>query len=140
MRPDGLIAIVGTGLTQELDDAVPEHPREFWTQVLWCLHPAPWWRRHWERTGIVAVEHADTLADGWRLWLDRQRAVAPDNQTEIKTLEADRSRHLGYIRVTARRRGEAELEDYCWPDTLRSSRDEHARTPLLGGERPSPAL
>jgi ferric-dicitrate binding protein FerR (iron transport regulator) len=45
----------------------------------------------------VAVERADTLADGWRLRLDWQRAVAPDNQTESKTLEADR----GYIRVTA---------------------------------------
>ncbi len=55
----------------------------------------------------MAVERADTLADGWRLRLDWQRAVAPDNQTESKTLEADR----GYIRVTARRRGEAELED-----------------------------
>ena len=85
-----------------------------------------------------AVEHADTLADGWRLWLDLQRAVAPDSQTESMTLEADRGHHLGYIRVTARRRGEAELEDCCWPDTLRSSRDEYTRTPLLRGESPSP--
>ena len=109
----------------------PEHLRGFWTQDLWCLHSAPWWQRHWERTGIVSVERADTLADGWQLWLDWQRAVAPDNQTEIETLEADRGRYLGYVRVIARRGGEAELEEYCWPDTLRSSPDEYTRTPLL---------
>ena len=29
VKPDGLIAIVGAGLTQEVDSAVPEHLRRF---------------------------------------------------------------------------------------------------------------
>jgi len=38
------------------------------------------------------------------------------NAAEIKTLEADAGRYLGYVRVVGRRRGEAKLEEYCWPD------------------------
>jgi hypothetical protein len=79
----------------------------------------------------VSFERADTLADGWQLWRDWQRAVARDNQSELETLEADRGRYLGYVRVIARRRGKAELQEYCWPDTLRSSPDEYTRAPLL---------
>ena len=60
---------------------------------MWCLHSAEWWRRHWERTGIVAVEGADTMPDGWRAWLDWQQAVAPDNSVEIRALEADRGQY-----------------------------------------------
>jgi hypothetical protein len=41
------------------------------------------------------VELADTMPDGWQSWLDWQRAVASDNATEIKAVEADRGRYLG---------------------------------------------
>ena len=73
----------------------------------WCLHSAAWWARHWGRTGILDIEVADTLPDGWRLWLDWLRLVAPDNATEIRALEADAGSYLGYVRVVGRRRAEA---------------------------------
>ena len=57
---------------------------------LCCLHSAAWWRRHWERTGILDIDVADTLPDGWQLWRDWQTVVAPDNAAEIQALEADR--------------------------------------------------
>ena len=50
------------------------------------------------------IEVADTMADGWQRWLDWHRAIAPDNAAEIKALEADRGRYLGYVRVVGRRR------------------------------------
>lgn len=67
-----------------MDGPVPAHLREWWTADLCCLHSAAWWRRHWDRTGIVDIEVADVLSDGWRLWLDWLRLVAPDNGTEIR--------------------------------------------------------
>jgi hypothetical protein len=39
------------------------------------------------------------------------RFVAPDNKAEIKALEADRGKYLGYVRVVGRRRAEANLSD-----------------------------
>ena len=103
MKPGGQVAIAGAGLTRELDGAVPEHLRDWWTADLWCLHSADWWRRHWGRTGILDIEVADTLPDGWRLWLDWLKLIAADNTTEIRALEADAGRHLGYVRVVGRR-------------------------------------
>jgi cyclopropane fatty-acyl-phospholipid synthase-like methyltransferase len=112
VKPGGAVGIAGAGLVREIDGALPEHLREWWTQDLWCLHSAAWWRRHWERTGIMAVELADTMSDGWQLWLDWHRAIAPDNEAEITALEADRGRYLGYVRLVGRRQGQAKLGDH----------------------------
>jgi SAM-dependent methyltransferase len=111
VRPSGLIGIAGAGLMVEIEGDVPGHLQSWWEPSMWCLHSAGWWRRHWERTGIVDVECADQLENGWRFWLDWQRAIAPTNTLEIETLEADRGRHLGYVRVVGRRREDARLDE-----------------------------
>ena len=105
VKPGGVVAIAGAGLTREIDGPVPDHLREWWEPSHWCLHSADWWRRHWERTGILDVELADTMHDGWRLWLDWQRAAAPHNAPEIAALEVDAGRSLAYVRAVARRTG-----------------------------------
>ncbi len=120
VKPGGQLGIAGAGVMQEIEGSVPEHLQAWWAQDFWAFHSADWWRRHWERTGIVDVAVADTLPDGWRCWLDWHHAVAPDNATEIRALEADAGRYLGYVRLVGRRRDGVKLEDYCWPDTLRS--------------------
>jgi SAM-dependent methyltransferase len=130
VKPGGPIGIAGAGLVREIEGEVPDHLRAWWTQDLWSLHSAAWWGRHWGRTGIVQVELAGAMPDGWKLWLDWHRAVAPDNATEIKAIEEDRGRFMGYVRVVGRR-GEAKLEEYCWPDTVRSFPVQYTKKPLL---------
>src|SRR3954468_10198984 len=44
VKPGGFLGIAGAGLVREIDGAVPEHLRAWWTQDLWCLHSAPWVR------------------------------------------------------------------------------------------------
>lgn len=110
LKPGGQLGIAGAGLMQEIDGPVPEHLRAWWTPDVWCLHSADWWRRHWERTGIVEVQQADTLPDGWQFWRDWLRAVAPDNHVELQALEADQGRYFGYVRAVARRT-ELKLEE-----------------------------
>ena len=129
VKPGGPVGIAGAGLMREIEGPVPEHLREWWTADLWCLHSAAWWRRHWERTGILDVEVADTLPDGWRFWLDWLKLVAPDNATEIQALEADAGRHLGYVRVVGRRRAEAQLLE-----PIVSVPTQYAKKPLLRDE------
>jgi SAM-dependent methyltransferase len=131
VKPGGPIGVAGAGLVREVEGALPDHLQEWWTQDFWACHSAAWWRRHWERTGIVDIELADTMPDGWKFWLDWQKAVAPDNATEIKAVEIDAGRYLGYVRLVGRRRGEAKLEEYCWPDTMRSFPPEYTKKPLL---------
>jgi cyclopropane fatty-acyl-phospholipid synthase-like methyltransferase len=110
LKPGGVIGIAGSGLVQEIEGALPEHLREWWEPGLWCLHSAGWWRRHWERAGVLDVEMADTMPDGWRVWMEWQRTFCPENLAEIKAVEADRGRTIGYVRVVGRRRADVPLE------------------------------
>jgi SAM-dependent methyltransferase len=129
VKPGGPIGIAGAGLMHELDGPVPAHLREWWAQDQpWCLHSADWWRRHWDRTGILDIEVADSLPDGWRFWLDWLRLVAPDNATEIQALEADAGSNLGYVRVVGRRKAEAPLFE-----PVVSVPAQYVKKPLLRG-------
>jgi SAM-dependent methyltransferase len=117
VKPGGIIAIALAGfveeLPDELPDEVPDHLAE-WLKAepsLRSMHSAGWWRRHWERTGIVDIELADSMPDGWKLWLEWHKTVAPDNHGEMQILEADRGQNLTYNRVVARRRPDVGLED-----------------------------
>jgi SAM-dependent methyltransferase len=131
VKPGSQIGVAGAGVVREIEGPVPVHLQALWTQDFWAFHSAARWRQHWERTGIMKVEIADTMPDGWRLWIDWQRAVAPDDATEIQAVEADGGRYLGYVRMVGRRRGQVKLEEYCWPDTLRSFSPQYTKKPLL---------
>ncbi|MBN1858976.1 class I SAM-dependent methyltransferase, partial [Candidatus Bipolaricaulota bacterium] len=80
VRPGGQIGIVVPGFMQNIDGKLPEHLRPFWAQECWSWHTIDWWRWLWARTGLVSVETADSLADGWRLWAAWEHAAhAIDN-------------------------------------------------------------
>ena len=130
VRPGAQLGIAGAGLMREIDGPVPQHLRGWWEPSLCCLHSPEWWRRHWERTGIVSVEEASTLPDGWQRWLDWQRVVCPDNTTELQAVEADGGRYLGYARVVGRRRADTPLEE-----PIVSIPTSYAKQPLLREER-----
>jgi cyclopropane fatty-acyl-phospholipid synthase-like methyltransferase len=130
LKPEASLGVAGAGLMNEIEGPVPEHLRDWWSADLWCLHSAAWWRRHWLRTGILDVELADTLADGWRLWRDWLLVVAPDNDTEIKAVEADAGRHLGYVRAVGRRRADAQLTE-----PIISVPTQYTKKPLLREQR-----
>lgn len=113
VKSDGVIAIAGAGFLKEVTDEVPDHLAA-WLKAepaVHCLHSAAWWKRHWLKTGVVDVELAESMPDGWKLWLDWHRTIAPDNELEIRTVESDAGRNLTYYRVVARRRRDAVLAE-----------------------------
>jgi SAM-dependent methyltransferase len=130
VKPGGLVGIAGAGVVKDIEGgAVPEYLGAWWTQDQgWCLHSAAWWRRHWEQSGIIDIAVADTMPDGWQRWLDWHRAIAPNNRDEIQALETDRGRYLGYVRLVARRRTDARLQD-----PIVSVPVEYRKAPLLNG-------
>jgi len=130
VKPGGPVGIAGAGLMREIEGPLPEHLREWWTQDCWCLHSAEWWRRHWQRTGILDIEVADTMPDGWQRWLDWHRVIAPDNAAEIKALESDRGDYLGYVRLVGRRQGDVKLADH-----VVSLPAQYTKQPLLRREQ-----
>jgi SAM-dependent methyltransferase len=110
-KPGGTIGIAGAGLMRELDGPIPDSLKAWWEPSMWCLHSAAWWRRHWERTGILEIELADSMPEGWQLWLQWQKTVAPENHVEIHAVESDQGSWLGYVRAIGRRRPDAKLDD-----------------------------
>ena len=135
LKPGGVLGVAGAGVMQEIEGSVPDHLRKWWEPNMYCLHSAAWWQRHWERTGILSIEVADTLPDGWRLWRDWQAVVAPDNAVEIQAVEADRGSYLGYVRLAGRRLADARLDE---PIVSVAPR-EYAKKPLLRSSQESEA-
>ena len=119
VKPGGQLAIVGAGLVREMTLPIPKHLNKWWTPDMWCLHSADWWREHWEQTGIVEIEVADALDDGWKFWSNWHRTWCTHNTIEIDAVEADAGRFLTYNRVIARRRPDVKLEEFVWPDNVR---------------------
>jgi hypothetical protein len=117
---------------QEWDGETPAHLRQWWaSDCAWCLHSPAWWRRHWERSGIVDVETSDAMADGWKAWAYWHRLNWPDTVLEIGAVEEDAGRFLGYNRMVARRRADARLEPFIWPDATRSMPFSYEKVALL---------
>lgn len=97
--PGGPIAIVVPGLLQEFDDEVPAHLQPFWDPAFASWHTAGWWRRHWQKAGLVNVELAEPLPGGWKLWLRWQEAM-----DRVGLLAADQGRYISFVRMVARRK------------------------------------
>jgi len=129
VKPGGPVGIAGRWAGAGDRGPLPEHLRAWWTQDLWCLHSAAWWRQHWERTDIMDIELSDTMPHGWRLWLDWHNVIAPDNKSEIKALEGDRGSYLGYVRLVGRRNGQTKLADH-----IVSVPAKYTKRPLLRRE------
>jgi hypothetical protein len=110
VKPGGQIGIVVPGFMQEISSSLPEHLLPFWAQECWTWHTVEWWQRLWSRTGLVEVQLADCLADGWKLWLQwkKARRAAGDNsrgvESDIQVLEADAGQYMGFIRMVAERK------------------------------------
>ena len=126
LKPGGVLGVAGAGLMQEIESSPPGHLREWWEPSMCCLHSAEWWQHHWERTGILDIDRADTLPDGWQWWRDWLTVVAPDNVVELQALDADRGRYLGYVRCVGRRRAGARLDE-----PIVSIPSGYAKKPLL---------
>jgi cyclopropane fatty-acyl-phospholipid synthase-like methyltransferase len=109
LKPGGRLGIVCPGLPEF--EAMPETLKAWWEWDFCCFHSPDWWRRHWSKTGLGAVETADWMPDGHSLWLDWYRATLPlltgfhakSTTDGIAMLEADTDRLYGFVRAVARR-------------------------------------
>jgi SAM-dependent methyltransferase len=114
LKHSGQIGIAVPGLVRDFGGTVPEHldrrqrsGSTFWAEDCWSFHTVEWWRHLWNRSKLVEVEHADLLAEGWRMWLEWEKTIvaAGANQfpADDEALEADQGRYLGFVRMVARR-------------------------------------
>jgi len=113
VRPGGQIGIVIPGLVRDFNGPVPAHltqPQKngglYWVNEPWAFHTAEWWCNHWAKTGLVDVELADTLKNGWQDWLQFEKAsnlTRTNISSDEGALERDGGRYLGLVRMVGRR-------------------------------------
>jgi cyclopropane fatty-acyl-phospholipid synthase-like methyltransferase len=116
-KPGAQIGIVVPGVVREFDDP-PANLRRFWAREweLWSFHAPEWWRGHWAKTGLVEVEVADLIPEGWRHWANWDEAslelgFVPERFAAglpewIEMMRTDAGRNLGLTRLVARREAE----------------------------------
>ncbi|NSW91880.1 MAG: methyltransferase domain-containing protein [Firmicutes bacterium] len=106
--PRGIIAVALPGLMKEFEDGVPEHLKDFWGQDCWNWHTCDWWKKLWDRTGLVNFLTADILPDGcsmyarWKQAQDEAGKNPWPKDTEI--LKRDAGEYVGFIRLVAEKR------------------------------------
>jgi cyclopropane fatty-acyl-phospholipid synthase-like methyltransferase len=112
IRPGGRIGIVVPGLVRELPEGPPETVRPYWEWDFCSFHSPEWWRKHWAKTGLVEIEVADTLANGWQVWAEWSECCAEVGAgfvsaaaREAEMLRLDQGQVFGFTRVVARRPG-----------------------------------
>lgn len=115
VRSGGQIGIVVPGLRADFEGDPPPHLATKWREHwdFWSFHSPEWWRRHWNKTGLVAVEAAELVPDGWRHWLSWDEASLELGYVSgefaefvaewIDVMRTDNGRNLGFTRMVARR-------------------------------------
>ena len=115
LKPGGQIGIVIPGLAREIAGLVPEHLAKtrgngisVWEDDWWSFHTTDWWQRHWDKMSFIKDVKADLLPDGWRHWLQFERAALLTEKVSRKTdtavIEEDAGRYMALIRVVGRRK------------------------------------
>lgn len=110
LKPDGVLAVAVPGVREELEVLPPGHLAEHWSWDFCSFHSPGWWRRHWERTGLVQVVHDEWLPNGRDLWLRWERALTaraaerglPRDRRDEQLLERDTDGLLGFSLIAAR--------------------------------------
>jgi SAM-dependent methyltransferase len=132
LRPGGQIGIVTPGLVEEIEEPPPhllrpqKNGRVFWEPDCWTFHTPAWWRRHWERSGLVEVELAEPMPDGWRHWAQHERAVEASGlgvfPSDEEVLLEDAGRTICLLRVVARKEQAAPKGDmpHVWEPAFAS--------------------
>lgn len=104
LAPGGSIGIVGPGLLIEPGDPLPPYLASRWHPDFCAFLSPTWWRTHWERTGLVTVDVADTVPDSgadWLRWLEACDLVGRGHEPDAELLRADVDTLLGFTRVAA---------------------------------------
>jgi len=104
LKPGGRLGIVVPATTTDLEET-PPHLAALWGWEFWTFRSPDWWRSHWARSGLVDVEHADLMRDGWQHWVQSDRGSGYDVQAPERAAAVveDGGRTLGFSRVVARR-------------------------------------
>ena len=111
VRPGGHVGIADVAFTREIADAADAPPflRGAFARHWSFVHSVEWWRRQWERTGLVEVVAAGPLPESRRLLRRYALGRAATGRTDeiARAALEDDERLLVLFRLVARKRRNA---------------------------------
>jgi cyclopropane fatty-acyl-phospholipid synthase-like methyltransferase len=98
IKPGGFIGLVDLAFTRELRsiEEAPEYLRPQYAKHWSYVHSVEWWKLHWEKTGLVDVQHAEVLPQSDDLLIDYVLGRPPE-QDEDSIMRAVPRDHEGLI-------------------------------------------
>jgi SAM-dependent methyltransferase len=107
LKPGAYIGVVDGCYSREIDRAeqLPLELRAAWKADWWGLHTPDWWRRLWERTGLVDVLVAERIPES-QLIIEDYIAPYRDDPSEaevIALMTAEEGHLYGEFRLVGRR-------------------------------------
>jgi cyclopropane fatty-acyl-phospholipid synthase-like methyltransferase len=108
VKPGGHIGVVDIGFRREIDGIAdaPDFLREHYPTHWSFVHCTEWWRKHWEKTGLVEIVCAEFLEDSENLlgeYVNQRQLTAPLNPI-MWAVPRDNDGLLALFRLVARKR------------------------------------
>lgn len=101
LKPGGQIGIVVPGLYKEFIGGIPDYLKSLWHPDFLSWHSPDWWKKHWNQTGVVTVQLADTFDnnEGYNMFKKFGLIINGGD----KLIEADQGRNISFVRVLAQK-------------------------------------
>ena len=117
IKPGGYIAIVDVCFTQEIEtlEQVPDFLRDDYQNYWYFVHTIGWWKKLWEKTGLVDVEAAKYLneADLVRENYIKDFENSDDEDPFAKALKLDKQHFISFFKLIGKRtKKTVYLQDY----------------------------
>ncbi|MCX2739601.1 SAM-dependent methyltransferase [Pontibacter anaerobius] len=117
IKPGGHIAIVDVCFTQEIEslEQVPDFLRQDYQHYWYFIHTTKWWRRLWEKTGLVHIKAAKELneAELVREHYIKDFEQSGEDDPFAKALQLDQQHFISFFKlIGCRTTKTAYLQDY----------------------------
>ncbi|WP_187263162.1 SAM-dependent methyltransferase [Pontibacter beigongshangensis] len=107
LKPDGHIALVDVCFTKEIEtlEQVPEFLKEDYQNYWYFIHAIDWWRKLWEKTGLVQIQEACQLAEAALVRNEYIRDYAEEKKPDpfAKALQLDNEGFITFFKLIGRR-------------------------------------
>ena len=113
VKPGGQFGIVVPGLAREFDKGYPDTLKDYWVGDMFSFHSKGWWRRLWEKTGIVDITACYDIDDPKGIWMPYAVATSDWAKEEIgfsdeDFLNADTNDDMALVVMAARKKQPSE--------------------------------
>ncbi|MFT2010043.1 methyltransferase domain-containing protein [Pontibacter sp. 13R65] len=117
LKPEGHIALVDVCFTQEIEtlEQVPGFLKKDFQNYWYFIHTIDWWRKLWEKTGLVHIEEACQLeeAELVRKEYIRDYTEAKKPDPFAKALQLDSEGFISFFKLIGKRTSKtAYLQNY----------------------------